>query len=625
MRIDTTFSDTFDEIYNKLNQHENGRKLLDIDGISRRCLDVGQLSHQYFTEKLPDISIDANANADSGISPNNYGAEIVRGIQKIEGYYLIHRYAERRFGTERANHLIKSILFGDVYFHDSSGVGVQQPYCMAVSTSMLMQQGRPYGQLHSLVPKRADSFISQCIEFGMDCSQAWAGAIALSDLLVNYAWYAKKEHLSKDRIINDLQRAIHTYNNNFRVGGQSPFINISIFDMPNLIKIFSQHIYPDGSKPDFEYIMQIQKIFCKWFSEGDPASGSPYRFPVVTINFQVSENHDIVDKEFLSFISAVNCKTGCFNIYANTGNKIASCCRLLSDRTQLPRVDSFGNGGTNLGSHRVVTINLPRIALRSNKDTTKFYEHLQHQLEVCRDLLLVHREEILKRRIDQGFLQFYNPLKWFSLSRMFSTIGIIGVYEMCYFMGLDIRDPNGTQFVKDVLTYIEKFAASLSQQTGNPFNVEEIPGETVATKFVAKDKVLFGNEKIPFELYSNQYIPLILESSLPERINLTGNFQDILSGGGILHLNIQDRITDPAVMKHLIEYSVKHGVSHFSINYSFGECKNGHVTVCGNSDTCPMCGAPILSHITRIVGYFTKIDNWSKTRREYEFPRRKFY
>ncbi len=625
MRIETTFSETFDDLYNSFNRSEQGHELLKIDGISRHFLDMGKMSHLYFTEKLSDISVDANANADSEISPNNYGSEIVRGIQKIEGYYLLHRYAERRFGTEHANELLRAILSGDIYFHDASGVGVQQPYCMATSTSMIMAEGRPYGQLKSLPPKRADSFIAQCIEFGMDMSQSYCGAIALSDLIVNYAWYAKNEQLDDSRIINDLQKTVHVFNNSFRVGGQSPFINISIFDMPNLKKLFEHYHYPDGSSLDYDFVMRIQKLFCTWFSNGDPSSGSPYRFPVVTLNLSIDDNKNILDQEFLQFISEVNCKTGCFNIYANVGEKIASCCRLINDKSRMSaRVDSFGNGGLNLGSHRVVTINLPRIALKSNKKYIEFYDLLIKQLENCRDLLQVHREEILNRRIKYGFLRFYNPLNWFTIDRSFSTIGIIGIYEMCQFMNLDIKTSEGIQFVTEVLTFIEDFAKRTSIETGHSFNVEEIPGESVATKFVQKDRVIFGKETIPFELYSNQYIPLIAEASLPERIDLTGHFQDILSGGGILHLNIQDRITDPSAMRHLIEYAVSKGVSHMAVNYGFGECENGHVTICGNSDKCSICGSKITSHMTRIVGYFTKTSSWGRTRREYEFPKRVF-
>jgi ribonucleoside-triphosphate reductase len=625
MRLETTFSEEFDVVYNKFNQSEQGKQILEIEGIARKNLDVGEMSHSYFTNRVSDISIDPNSNANGAISPNNYGAEIVKGIQKIEGYYLLHRYAVKRLGLERANYLIRSLLYGNIYFHDASGVGIQQPYCMSSSTQMLMLEGRPYGQLHSLPPKRADSFMAQCIEFGIDLSQSWCGAIALADIFINYAWYAKKESLDDKRIQNDIQKAVHIYNNSFRVGGQSPFINISIFDMPNLKRVFEHHIYPDGSSPDFDYIMHIQKIFCEWFAKGDPSSGFPYRFPIVTINLYCDENKNIIDKSFLDFTASVNCSSGCFNIYVNSGEKIASCCRLINDRARMPaRFDSFANGGLNLGSHRVVTINLPRVAIKANKDINKFYCGLAKQLETCKDLLLIHREEILERRIKRGFLQFYNPLKWFTLDRMFSTIGITGVYEMCYFMGMDIKNEDGCKFVFDVLKFIEDYSKKTSEKTKHSFNVEEIPSESTAVKFVQKDKVLFGKESIPFELYSNQYLPLIADATLPERIEISGRFQDILSGGGILHLNVAEKITDPSTMKQLIEYSVQKGVSHLAVNYGFGECEDGHVTVCGNSQICPICKKKIISWTTRIVGYFTKVDSWSKTRREYEFPKRVF-
>lgn len=623
MRIQTTFDPDFEELYNYYNVTEKGKALLDIEGISRNALDIGVMSQKYFTNNVSDISLDANSNSNDEISHNNYSAEIVKGLSKLNSYYLLHEYSRKRFGLERANELMKAVFNSSVYFHDASST--QIPYCMAYSTSFIMNEGRKYGQLHSLPPKRAHSFIAQVIETTMDLSQNFAGAIAISDLIINLCYYTKKENLSDYQIINLLQGFVHVMSNKFRVGGQSPFTNISIFDRPNLEKLFEHYSYPDGSNVDYDYVIRIQKLFAEWFAKGDPVSGMPYRFPVCTINLACNENKEILDQEFLDWVSRINIKNGTFNIYVNSGNKIASCCRLVNDKSRMEaRGDSFGNGGLNLGSHRVVTINLPRVALKANNNTEKFFTDLTKQLEICRDLLLVHREEILQRRIDQGFLQFFKPLSWFTLKRLFSTIGIIGIHECCYFMGLDIRTEEGTRFAEDVLTFIEDFAIKTSEETGHSFNVEEIPGESVASKLVEKDKVLFGEDKIPFKLYSNQYIPLIMDVPLPERICLTGKFQDILSGGGILHLNVKDRIEDPATMKHLIEYSVKQGVSHMAVNYSFSECEDGHVTVCGNSETCPICGKKIISHVTRIVGYFTKTSSWGKSRREYEFPRRIF-
>jgi len=625
MFIENIFSDEFDDWYNKFNQTKKGKELLDVEGISRRCLDVGSMSHSYFTKKFIDETIDSNANAGENLSPNAYTSEIVKGVQKLEGFYLLHRYASRRFGLDRANHLLNSILKGNIYFHDSSGGGIQMPYCTSISTFSLMVEGRPYGSLHSLPAKRADSFMAQATEMVMDLSQCFAGAVALGDVFINYAWFAKKENLPDKQILNDWQKIVHVVNNSFRVGGQSPFTNFSLFDRPNLEKIFEHYRYPDGSSVDIEYVMHIQKLFASWFSKGDPASGFVYRFPIVTVNFYRSEDNEIVDKDFLNFISDANLKKGCFNIYINSGNKIASCCRLVNDEERMQvKVDTFGNGSMNMGSHRVVTLNLPRLALESNGNEERLFILLQNRLEDIRDLLQVHREDIIKRRINAGFLQFFKPLGWLNLNRYFSTIGIIGVYELNKLMGLDIKSNEGVKFTTKVLNYIEEFALKTSKDQKCSMNVEEIPGESVSGKLCQKDKILFGEENVPFEMYSNQYVPLIEKVSLPERIITTGKFMEILSGGGILHLNMAEEIKDPAVMRDLILYAVKNGVGHLCINYGFGTCKNGHTTICGNTVKCSVCGENIDDYVTRVVGYFAHVSNWQRTRREYEFPRRVF-
>ena len=106
-------------------------------------------------------------------------------------------------------------------------------------------------------------------------------------------------------------------------------------------------------------------MFGDWFSKGDPDTNLPYRFPIVTLNISKNENGEITDQDFLDWASKVNLNTGCFNIYVNIGSKIASCCRLVNDVERMQyRADTFGNGGLSIGSHRVVTINLPRIAER---------------------------------------------------------------------------------------------------------------------------------------------------------------------------------------------------------------------------------------------------------------------
>lgn len=677
MNIPFTVDKEFEKLYNEYVNDSIKSQLLKLEGIHPEQLDVANMSKKYFSDRLPDISIDTNANANEEISPNNYSAEITKGLLKLEGYYLLWYYTKKRYGIEIANRLIRRIWDGDIYFHDASSHGVQTIYCLAISTTPIMINGRPYGQLYSLPPKRKDSFISQVIETCMDISNVIMGAIAPSDMIINYSWYAKKErdelariiHLyklqnhyiyddefinllsltykvSKEKVIellqsnlnpekiadelmrkdieNDFQKFVHVMNNKFRVAGQSPFTNVSLFDRPNLEKIFGDYYFPDGTQIDIEYIIYLEKIFGEFMAKGDPVTGLPYRFPICTINIAINKNKEIIDKDFFEWACKVNLDRGIFNIYVNDGNKIASCCRYISDFSEMKkyRTDTFGNGGLNIGSTRVITINLPRLAIKSNGDVNVFKVLLEEVLNDIRLLHKVHREEILKRRIDAGFIKFIKPLEWISLKNLFATVGIIGVYEMTEFMNIPIFEQEGQLFVQEVLELIENKTSQFANEDEFAYNVEEIPGESTAVIFAQKDELLFNQDK--FKLYSNQYIPLIAEANIIERIKLSGKFLNMTSGGGILHLNIDEKLRKPEQMKFLIEKALQYGVPHFAINYGFGICENNHTSIVGTKETCPICGAKITDYMTRVIGYFTKISSWNKVRREYEYKRRKF-
>lgn len=1001
MKINLTFEPEFDALYEEYASDKIKKNLLKIEGISEEKLDVGNMSQAYFTKNLADMSVDMNANANEEMSANNYQSEVVKGTLKIEGYYLLWRYAKKRFGLERANELIKAIWDGLVYFHDASGNGVQTPYCYSFSTAPIMLEGRPYGQLHSTPPNRADSFTAQVIEVCMDLSQEFAGAIAPSDFIVNYAYYSKpeleqlleladtfepayfvspsakiaflksiavlsgwkpekieQEFLGKDikeavkqlhrkRIVNDFQKLIHVLNNKFRVSGQSPFSNISLFCRENLKNAFDGYMYPDGSHIDVEYIMYLQKIFGEIIAKGDPKTDLPYRFPVVTTNLSVDSDRNIIDSDFEMWVAETNYKKGQYNIYANEGTKIAMCplhkdtevvvrnfkgifksrignlgqhdkeyyevlhngkfvngrfiktttnrfveitlsnghkvvttdnhlnvtgrgniksedlvvgdlmpfglqpleglggsynagyvvgaflgdgsisndsvtfslnntskkhvaerlsnyltneleaemnvyeketllslvtrshsviglikvyvtgsdahtkginpsvlersisfrqgildgymatdggnrgriytvsermvsdltllvaslgnvtnvkisdsrdcrfgdstvycvkvydrddlmsrsysgvweqgdgnvvwfyvtdiksvdktsnaycfevdtdehqfqlanglithnCRFINDvdsQTEF-RADSFGNGGINIGSHRVVTVNLPRVALMS-KDKTSFFDNLEYALNISKDLLVVHKEEILKRRIEAGFLKFFKPLGWFDVDTFFSTIGLVGVFEMCVFSGKPMETKEGKEFTACVLDFIRTKSKEFTKETGNVFNTEEIPAESTAIALARKDALFYPDYQV-FKLYSNQYLPLIADVSMTERVKLTGKFMKFLSGGGILHMNIADMIKSPEQMLQLMRFAIKNGVEHFAVNYGFGTCVNGHTSVVGNRRFCPHCNAPIKDWLTRVIGYFTKVSSWNEVRRNYEFGKRAF-
>lgn len=616
-----TFDEEFDKLYNDLNSYPVGQELLALTGLSLEKMDIGALSHKYFQENWGHHSIEHNSNSVTK-SPINYQMEITKPAIKLIGTYLLHRYIRKEYDTATADKIIRGIVSGDYYVHDMSGVGIQTPYCYAWSTHWLMGAGIPTGQLKSKPPEHAASFIGQVAEVVMEMSQEFAGAIAPADMLVAFAYYAKKDNLSNTEIVNLFQSFTHIVNREFRTGGQSPFTNVSIFDRPNLENLFEDMVYPDGSGIDYEYVEHIQEVFMNWFAEGD-STGIPYRFPIATINGTKDENGTIVDKKFLKLISKHNTKLACFNLHYAEGSKLAMCCRYINDPARMRQfgADSFGNGGLNIGSHRIVLLNIPRASYISD-DEDQFFEILWNVMEDAKKILLVHRERILQKRIDQGFL------KWFdagvaSLNKMFSTFGFTGLPEAIAGMGYDPYSEEGVAFGKKILHFMDDRAAEISDETGYAFNIEEVPGESAAINLCEKDKIELPSY-VKVDMYSNQFVALTAGVPLLKRIQIEGELMSTVSGGAITHINLNEAIKNPSVMEKLITYVVRMGVTHFAINYGFTTCDKGH-TFPGLRDNCLECGSMDVSHLTRVVGYFVEVTNWHQKRQEIDFPNRTQY
>lgn len=656
MKIGMSLVKEFEDLYNSYadSDNEDKRKILEIEGISRRHLDIGIQSEDFFKHKLSDISSDSNSNYMENINPTVYRTHTTNGQMKLLGYHMLWYYAKKRYGLEWANKAISMIWDGDFYFHDAHGLRIQMPYCWAFSLDKLVFEGRPYGSSPNIPPKHKKSFLSQVDKLISDLSKQFAGATAPSDLFLWYSWYLTKwlreessvrsrdwvahKELVKEEIIQDMQGLVCLFNEPGRAEGEPPFTNISIYDPIGLKNLFGHIVFPDHTKPDFDFIMFIQKTFCEWFSYGDPITGFPYRFPVVTINVTVDSHHNIMNEEFGKWVAHVDRRMGNFNLHFGSKSKIAMCCRYENDLNDMDlSPDSFGNGGVNIGSHRVVTPNFVRAAIKSNGDMNKFIDYCDELIDIAGKLLHIHRVDILQKRIERtpNYLQFFGSVGWFSLDNMFSTIGLTGVYEVCKYMGFDIVDDDGTEFTIDFMSYLSDKIAELRGEYGCTFNIEEIPGEQACVTLVNKDHIMINSDDIinsdirdefmNCKLYSNQYIPLISKADIVTRLDLSGRFMNIITGGGIAHINCEGQIDTDEKMYEIIKFGAKSGVPHFAICYRFGKCDEHPAVIVGQNKTkCPVCGKPITHTRARVIGYFSDEHNWNPVRQEFDAPYR-FY
>jgi anaerobic ribonucleoside-triphosphate reductase len=294
-------------------------------------------------------------------------------------------------------------------------------------------------------------------------------------------------------------------------------------------------------------------------------------------------------------------------------------CRLRSD-TNNEYFNSFGSGSSKIGSLGVVTINLPRLAIKYKYDEEKFFSKLRDMVKVCSQVNNVKRK-LVQKRIDNGNHPLYS-LGFISLGTQYSTVGLNGLNEAVNILGYDLLDEKGQSVAVNIMNTINDENDKYQKQYNSPHNCEQVPGESLSVKLADKDKLLKYQDT--YDIYSNQFIPLTTNSDMLDRIYLQGKFDKHFSGGSICHINVESKVDNEDYIVELIKSSAKMGVIYFALNYNLQRCVNGHLTV-GTKDKCSVCNGDIVDNYTRVVGFLTNTKNWNKTRREVDYPNRKWY
>ena len=553
-----------------------------------------------------------------------------RPFFKLNSYYVLWKELRRLYGPLVANDIVEKQLTGDIYIHDMHGIGAGKVYCFNYSTYDIMMNGLPMvKKVRSLPPKYLYSFKSQLEQFTVIASNSTLGATGLADLLVVMSYYVRNilathsdahfQFATEDDcwayIEENLVSFVYTVNQPMRAN-QSPFTNVSVYDDYFLDKVCDDYVFPDASSPDKAIIKRLQGMFLDIMNT--ELRRTSLTFPVTTACFSIDADHNIRDEEFLTFIAEKNREFGFINIYCGDSSTLSSCCRLRSEQKS-EYFNSFGSGSSKIGSLGVCSINFPRLAIKY-PDEKEFMVELGKMVEVCARINNAKRH-IIEKRIKNGNEPLYS-LGFMELSKQYSTVGVNGFNECIELMGYDLLEESGQALAIRILEAINMANARFQRQYNAPHNCEQVPGENMSIKMADKDKLLGYQDQ--YDIYSNQFIPLVASANLLDRIKLQGMFDSHFSGGSILHLNVDTRIEDVEDIKTLIRETAKKHVVYFAINYVLCECVEGHMSV-GNDQVCPVCGKEITGVYTRVVGFLTNVKNWHKTRREQDFPCREFY
>ena len=639
MKIDIKLIKNFVSQYNKL-QSEFGTEISRLNGF-----DDAQLSYTDFIDNFIDEDTVADASIDGNSNVGHKDIvtlerEMSKPHSKLLAFNKIYYEINKKFGFKIANDWLRMEWVGMLYIHDAPSTTFKH-YCFAYDLKDLGEKGLFFIEdLNALPAKHLTTFIDFVKEYISYAANRSSGAVGMPNL-IPYMYYFWKKDVDADYLgiktsgyeeyyaKQNIQRFVYAANQSYvRDGSQSAFTNTSIFDHPYFEALFGGSEFPDGTfMIDYEEeIIEFQKWFLEVISE--IRSTNMFTFPVNSISL-LRQDGKFVDEDFAKWAINHNMKWSDSNLFVDSSvNSLSNCCRLKSSIKDLGYFNSIGGSALKVGSVKVNTVNLARVALDS-KTEEEYLENLEYRTYICLCALDTVRS-IIKRNVDKGILpNFTNGLVDFE--HLYNTIGFLGIYETMKKFGYITKDEFGnTYYTEKAAIFGEKIFKTMRQVADNfikeyecdyQVNTEQIPGESAAAKLMRKDKFFYPRAKIyDLPLYGNQFIPLGIQTTLQERIRIQAMFDSFCNGGSILHANIDAPFDSFDKAWKMVNYIADKGVTYFAFNTKIQTCKNNHAFY---GKICPVCGNPVDSEYTRIVGFYTKIKTWSSERKK-EYKLRKW-
>ncbi len=571
---------------------------------------------------IGDLDWRVKENSNMGYSLQGLNNFIASEVSKT--YWLDKIYPEAIGEAHRS---------GDMHVHDLGQLSV---YCVGWDLMDLLREGFTgvAGKVASKPAKHFRSVLGQIVNFFYTLQGESAGAQAFSNFDTLLAPFIHYDQLSEVEVKQALQEFVFNVNVPTRVGFQTPFTNITL-DLQAPEHLAGNPVIIGGeirekNYGDFQEEMNIfNRMLLEVLAEGD-ANGRVFTFPIPTYN--ITEDFDW-DNPVVENLWEASAKYGIpyFSNFVNSDMKPedarSMCCRLRIDNRKLEyRGGGLFGANPMTGSVGVVTINLPRLALKS-KTKKAFMQGLDELMSLAKDSLEIKRHKLEKltdanlypytkfylRNIKKGSGQFWR--------NHFSTIGIIGMNEaLLNLFGEDIGSEKGRAFAEKILDTMRDRLIEFQEETGNNYNLEATPAEGTTYRLARIDQrdfpksAVFANGKgdeVEAPFYTNStHLPVNYTDDLFHLLELQDELQTKYTGGTVIHFFLGERVDDPQALKMLVKtICQQHRLPYFTFSPSFSICKN-HGYLRGELPQCPHCQEEAEVY-SRVVGFLTPTHHWN--------------
>lgn len=506
-----------------------------------------------------------------------------------------------------------------IYIHDKSYMPIPMFNCILVNWMNMLENGFNMGSTFINSPNSITTAVALLSQIISHTTSSTYGGNTLADLDVGLEKYIEKsynKHLEVgkkwcvekadeyawERTVKEVYDAVQGFEYEVTTlmnsRGEQPFITISFGRSTSKFGVLFQKAYLETRKKGF-------------------TDGTTPVFPKICFYLERGVNLDPQDPQYDVFKLAISCSSiRMYPDYLNVEKLIENTGDVKSPMGCRSFLGTYTDAEGNIITHSrfnqgVCSINLVRAAIKANKDEKKFYQIIDEELELARQVLML-RHNILKTvkakqapiLYTEGAVSRLNlndsiePLLLNGFSSI--SIGYVGLHNaMVALYGKSYYEDGMLEKGQQMLQYLRDYCERLKKETSIGFSLYSTPAEVLATKFCKQDIKDFGIIEGVNDLgyYENSFhYPSVKDISAFDKIDIESSFPKIASGGAINYVQFGNMEQNLEALEEVVRYAYDK-VHYFGCNTRPDRCLacgyKGLIepkTLTENDYVCPQCG-----------------------------------
>ena len=526
-------------------------------------------------------------------------------------------------------------LKGVVHVHD---LGYPRVYCSSHSLEYIKKYGLDLSNLDtSSAPASHARTLTGHLNTYLASMQAYyAGALGIAYVNIFYAPYV--EGMSFKEMKQEAQYLIFSGSQNaFSRGGQSLFIDFNIHaGIPQYLKDipaigqggkFTGRTYGDYEDAAREFAKAMLSVW----REGD-RDGHPFAFPKCDFHITEESFEDPKQLELLDYAAQIASENGStYFIFDRDEVTLSACCRLrtqITDNYMIKHPESMRFCG-----FQNITVNLPQAAYRAGKGNLQgVFGEIDKAMNLVFKAHLQKREFIAKLMSEPGMPMWEvgkiakDGRPYIDLDQATYIVGIIGLNECVQALtGKELHEDDEVyKLGLKIISHMFLRAKQEEKKLGLKFSLEESPAESAARRLAKVDlknypeahTIVKGDIEKDEPYYTNSiHFRADADIDLITRIQKQSRFHTMIESGAIIHAFVGENKPSKEAILKLVERTYKNTqAAQLTISPEFTICNDCGRVSRGLLENCGHCDSNNVYGITRIVGYYSRIDNWNKSK-----------